>query len=346
MRLCFAFLFLTTAWYICFGQNIPRIDSLNLEALEKNTIHKLYLNAGQDALGNLLKLPLLIAKGNTEEPVLGLTAAIHGNELNGIKIIHDVFKNLDIENLQGTVIAIPGLNPLGIASNQREYVDGTDLNRIFPGKVNGNRSEQLVHQIGTKLIPLFDYNIDLHTASFGRVNTLYGRGDMGDLQLAQMLKALRPDIVVSNKGQPSFGSAKAMTLRAYANSLGVKSITMEYGNPQVFQNEMIERGVQGIKDVMLHLGMLEGQVALGEIDYLCNKSYWIFTKEGGFLEVLVDLGELVEQNQKIAILKNSFGEIIKEYVSPESGIVIGKSTNPVTISGSRIIHLGILAKTQ
>lgn len=330
----------------CLTQTIVHPDHINLNELERNRIHKKFLGVGHDALGNEIKLPILIAKGSSETPVLGLTAAIHGNELNGVKIIHDVFKEINVDSLQGIIVAVPGLNPLGISNFQREYVDGTDLNRIFPGKANGNRSEQLVHQIATKIIPYFDYHIDLHTASFGRVNTLYGRGDMGDQELAQMLTTLQPEIVVSNRGNPSFGSSKSMTLRAYATSQGIKSITMEFGNPQVFQKKMIEKGVKGIQDVMVHLNMIKGQISPSKLKYVCDKSYWLYTKEGGYLEVLVELGDLVGKNQRIAILRDSFGEMIKEYRTQESGIVIGKSTNPVSISGSRIIHLGVLSKKE
>jgi predicted deacylase len=345
MKTSLAFLFLLMGCFTFWAQaDIPIHDSLNLDAFEKNAKHKIYLNVGQDALGNTLKLPVLIAKGSSGGPVLGLTAAIHGNELNGIKIIHDVFHTLDVSKVKGTLVAVPGLNSLGITMNQREYVDGTDLNRIFPGKVKGNRAEQLVHQIATKVIPLFEYHVDLHTASFGRINTLYGRGDMNDPQLAQMLQVLQPDIVVSNKGQASFGNSQAVTLRAYATSLGIKSVTMEYGNPQVFQNEMIERGITGLNNVLVHLKMIEGEIDLPEIQNICSKSYWMYTTQGGFLEILVDLGEKFQKGKKIAVLKDSFGQVVEEYFAPEGGIVVGKSTNPVSMSGSRIIHLGVLAK--
>lgn len=342
---CFISSFLTLCFInILFSQNtdVYTVDKLPLLQLEKGKLHRFWLSLGEDHLSTPIKIPVLIAKGLENGPVLGLTAAIHGNELNGIAVIHELFENLNPKNLKGTIIAIAGLNPLGIASYQREFVDGTDLNRIFPGKENGNRSEQMAYHIGKKIIPFFDYHVDLHTASFGRINSLYGRGDMENDTLAGMLRALAPDIIVSNKGKASFGSASGLTMRAFATAKGIPSITVEYGNPQVYQKEMIKRGVDGLQNLMVHLGFLEEAIQPSKESKVCAKSYWLYTDKGGYLDIVVDLKQEVKQNDVIAILKNSFGAIIATYKVPEDGIVVGKSTNPVSSSGSRIIHLGIL----
>lgn len=329
---------------VLFSQNtdVPTVNSLSLQQLESGKIHKLWLNLGKDHLSNSIKIPVLIAKGSEDGPVLGLTAAIHGNELNGIAVIHELFEKVNPKNLKGTVIAIPGLNPLAIANYQREFVDGTDLNRIFPGKKNGNRAEQMAYYIGEKVMPFFNYHVDLHTASFGRVNSFYGRGDMENETLAGMLNALAPDIIVSNKGKASFGSASGLTMRAFAISKDISSITVEYGNPQVYQEEMINRGVAGLENLMVYLGLEKGSVLFPKDIKVCAKSYWLYTDMGGYLDVVVDLKQELKKDEVIAILKNSFGEVIATYKAPEDGIVVGKNTNPVSSSGSRIIHLGIL----
>ena len=336
--------FFTLIFVVVSSQNkeVPTVNNLSLQQLENGKIHQLWLALGEDHLSNAIKVPVLVAKGTEDGPILGLTAAIHGNELNGIAIIHELFTSLDTKNLKGTVVAICGLNPLAIASYQREFLDGTDLNRIFPGKENGNRSEQMAYRIGEKIIPAFDYHVDLHTASFGRINSLYGRGDMENDTLAGMLNALAPDIIVSNKGKASFGSASGLTMRAFAIAKGIPSITVEYGNPQVYQKEMIRRGVTGLQNLMVHLGFLEGAIQPSKEPNICSKSYWLYTDKGGYLDIVVDLKQNLKQNDVIAVLKNSFGEVIATYKAPEDGIVVGKSTNPVSSSGSRIIHLGIL----
>lgn len=329
--------------FAVFSQNnpVPTVENLSVQALEAGKIHHVWLSLGKDHLSNDIKVPVLVAKGREAGPVLGITAGIHGNELNGIAIIHELFDRLDAAKLKGTVVAVSGLNPLAIANNQREFIDGTDLNRIFPGKENGNRSEQMAYRIGEKIIPVFDYHVDLHTASFGRINALYGRGDMQNDTLAGMLKALAPDIIVSNKGKASFGSASGLTMRAFAIASGIPSITIEYGNPQVYQKEMVDRGFAGLQNLMAYLGFLKGTVQAPKEIKVCTKSYWLYTDKGGYLDVVVDLKQELKQNDVIAILKDSFGAVLATYTAPEDGIVVGKSTNPVSSSGSRILHLGI-----
>jgi len=326
-----------------FGQNkYPVVDQINLTDYKAGTVNKIWLQLGDDGFSNPILIPVIIAKGSSEGEVIGLTASIHGNELNGIPIIQNVIASLDASKMKGTVVAIPGLNPLAIANNQREFIDLQDLNRLFPGKKDGNRSQQMAYQIAQKIIPLFNFHVDLHTASFGRVNSLYGRGDMKDDTLSTMLRILDPDIIVSNKGVASFGEASGLTMRAYAISKGVKSITLEYGNPQVYQADMIERGTKGVADLLKWLGFTQGSVTIPPARNVCSKSYWIFTQKGGYLDVLVDLGQKVKKGDPIGVLKDPFGEVVEEVNAPEDGVVIGKSSNPVNISGGRIIHLGIL----
>ena len=322
--------------------SIPTVSDIHLSALAEGKIHKLWLALGQDAFSNSIKIPVLIAKGSSEGPVLGLTAALHGNELNGIPIIQKLFDELDVVNLKGTLIAVPGLNPAAIFNDKRRFIDQEDLNRNFPGKANGNRSQQMAYQIDQKIISLFDFHVDMHTASFGRVNSMYARADMENDTLAAMAKLQVPDIILSNKGKPSFGAGSSITMRASAISKEIHSITVEYGNPQVYQPEMIGRGKTGILNLMHWLKMTEGKIVMVEPKVVCSKSYWIYIDTGGLLEIPVELNQKVTQGELIGILKNPFGDVIKEYVAPEDGIVIGKSTNPANMSGGRIIHLGII----
>lgn len=318
------------------------ITSINLEILEEKKIHKFWLDLGTDAFNNKIKVPVLIAKGVGDKPVLGLTAAIHGNEINGIPIIHKIFEEVNVEKLKGTIIAIPGINPLSVFNNQRRFIDNVDLNRIFPGKENGNRSQQMVYQINEKIIKLFDFHIDMHTASFGRINSMYARADISSDTLATMAKLQKPDLILSNKGKPSFGDSKSLTLRASALQQGTHSITVEYGNPQVYQPKLIKRGTKGILNLLSWLKMITGTASVSEDTVVCSKSYWIYTNQGGLLEVPVVLNEKIKKGQVIGVLKDPFGKVIEEYLAPENGIVIGKSTNPINTSGGRIIHLGII----
>jgi hypothetical protein len=165
---------------------------------------------------------------------------------------------------------------------------------------------------------------------------------MNDEKMSQMALLQDADIVLNSKGPSAGVASEGGTIRDEAMSQSIPSITIEYGNPQVYQEDMISRGVVGVKNVVAWLKMQNFEIIKGSEAIRCKKSYWIYVDKGGLLEVLVELNQIVEKGEVIGVLRNPFGEIIKEYTCPEKGIVIGKSTNPVNTNGGRIIHLGIL----
>lgn len=332
---------------VSFGQvGYPSVvDSLDIGSYEQGRMHRVWLRLGEDAMGTDVTVPVLIWRGLEEGPVLGLTAAIHGNELNGIGVIHKLKDSLDPRRMKGSIVAIPGLNREGLHRFQREYLDGTDLNRIFPGKSTGDRAQQMVAAIHAKVLPLMDYLVDMHTASFGRENSYYVRAGLAHDTLAMMARALGGDIILDNAGVPSFGAARStMTMRAASLKHGAYAVTAEYGNPQVYQPDLVARGAEGILRLMHGLGMYEyAEAAAVEEAMVCKRSFWLYSDRGGLLEVQVALAQKVMEGERIAVLKDPFGTVVAEYRAPEDGVVIGRSSNPVCHSGCRLIHLGILA---
>lgn len=324
---------------------IPIIENLSELKREKIGVSKYWLEMGTNTFNRPLLVPVLLVQGRSDGPTLGLTAAIHGNELNGIPIIFRLIDAINTKKLKGRIIAIPGLNSVSMQLDDRRFIDGEDLNRIFPGKKNGSNSEQYAYKISERILPFFNVHIDMHTASFGRVNTMYARADLTNDTLRTLARLQRPDIILDGK-ESSVGSGSARTMRAETVLRNIPSVTIEYGNPQVFQNEMTDRGFEGILNTLGWLNMY-GEIKLKDFEdsaIYCKRSYWIYMEEGGFLEIKVELNQQIVKNEKIAIVRDAFGKIIKEYVAPEDGVVIGKSSNPENMSGGRIIHLGVINK--
>ncbi len=315
---------------------IPTVKKLDFQEVPKGTISRYWLHLVTDGLGTPVNLPIIVAKGRTDGPILGLTAAVHGNELNGIPVIQRIFKEINVEELSGAVVGIPVVNIPSLLRKKRRFLDGTDLNHIMPGKENGNVSQVYVWRLVNRIIHQFDYLIDLHTASFGRVNSYYIRADMGDETTRKMALLQNAQIIVHNP--PSDG-----TLRGAADELGIPAITLEVGNPNTFQKGLIRDGLTGIHNVLNHLQMTNGEIELPEEESVrCQKSYWIYTDTGGILTVLPAVTDLVKKGEKIAVMRNVFGDLTQEYIAPEDGIVIGKSVSPINQTGGRILHLGIL----
>ena len=340
----FVLVFLLIPFISMAQANVEWIEELEIEKIEPQTKKTYWLKMIENGMSQPINVPVIVVKGKNEHPILCLTAAIHGNELNGIKVIQEVVNGIDLNTFNGTLVAIPGLNAISIPQHQRKYMDQEDLNRNFPGKENGNRSQQYVWQINKKILSKIDYLVDLHTASFGRVNTLYVRAALEDEKMAKMAELQDANIILNSNGQPSTANqtSSTRTMRAEAMLKGIPAITIEYGNPQVFQPEMIARGKRGIENLMSWLNMNGEEVEPVPSPMVCKKSYWIYVEEGGYLEIKVELNQKLNKGDLIAVMRNPFGDILNHYYCPEDGIVIGKSSNPINMNGGRIIHLGIL----
>lgn len=314
----------------------PLINDLTIKAVKPGSIQRYWVQLATSGTGWPIAVPVMVAKGREDGPVLGLTAVVHGNELNGIPVIQRLFKEIDLDTLKGTVVGVLVANVPSLLIGQRKFNDGVDLNHIMPGKADGNNSAIYTFRLIDRIINRFDYLIDLHTASFGRINSYYIRADMEESKTKILAELQNADIIVHNP--PHDG-----TLRGAADDMGIPSITLEVGDPHRFQKGMIRSGLAGIHNCLVHLGMVPGEIDQPESKtVLCKRSYWIFTQGGGLLTVSKGLLDRVDKGESIGFLQNVFGDVVKTYHAPESGIVIGKSVNPVAQSGSRILHLGII----
>ncbi len=315
--------------------SMDHIRRLKVEDFPKGQITETWFHIINNGIGEAVRIPIMIARGVEDGPVVGLTAALHGNELNGIPVIQRLFKELNVNELKGTVVGVLVANVPALLLEQRRFVDDVDLNRIAPGRPDGNRSQLYIYRLIHRVVKYFDYLIDLHTASFGRINSYYIRADMDDPVSARMALLQNPDIILHNPPSDS-------TLRGNADDRDIKSITVELKDPHIFQYDVIKESLTGIRNVLYDLQMLRGQITYPEeYTYLCRSSYWTYTDEGGILRVLPKLGQFVSKGQVIAEVQTIFGKVVKRYEAREDGIIIGKSVNPINQSGSRIIHLGV-----
>ena len=319
-----------------FQEDCLVADELSVEDYWQGRKEAVALRLVHDVLGRSVFLPMMVARGREPGPTFGITAAVHGNELNGIRLLQRLFAELDPERLRGTVAGIFVVNVPGYLRQSRHLYEGDDLNRLMPGKENGNASEIYAHRFLHRFVRHLDYLVDLHTASFGRVNSLYVRANLNHEVAKQMALLQSPDIIVHNEATDG-------TVRGAAMDLGIPAITLEIGNPHRFQKGMIGDSLQGVKKLLAHFGMAEAD-ASEEDDQppiVCRRSFWIHADRGGTLEVEPDVCDRVALGQVVARVRNVFGKVVSECVSPEDGIVVGKATNPACETGARVVHLGV-----
>jgi predicted deacylase len=353
--------------------DVPFVHELDLSSLPPGSLTRLRVILGTDRLSQHLAVPVLVARGAHAGPVLGVTAAVHGNEVQGTAVIHRLLASLDPLHLAGTVLAVPVVNVAGYVRLQRGFSDGADLNRLFPGKKGGTAAQQFALHFFERVAAKCDVLLDLHTASFGRVNSLYVRADMRDERAARLALLQRPQIVVHSTGDGS--------LRSAFSGLGRPAVTVEIGDPLVIQQALVAAAHQGVLNTLQHLKMLPPQAQMpspppallrpgsggGDGDQMasgggsgggdspararpaqqpavvvCARSFWIFASTGGLLQVEPGVASWVRKGSVLARIHDVFGGLEDVVVAPCDGVVVGRSSNPVCESGDRILHLGVV----
>ena len=310
-------------------------EELKISSLKRGEVHRFQLHLSDNSLGVPWRLPLIVIRGMKKGPTLGVTAAIHGNELNGISTIFKLIEEIDANELCGNLVLAPICNIPGYLNNKRYFSDNTDLNRIMPGKPSGTSSQIYAHHLTQKIIKKFDYLLDLHTASTGRVNSLYIRADIENEETRTLAYLQNPQIIVKKFDDPG-------TLRAWANDNGIPGITIEIGNPNTFQKKLVDETLEGILNTMRYFKMIKGEVQdLINDAYICDKSYWIYSKKGGIVEVYAHPADEVKEGQVIAKVYDVFGQVKEEIKADRTGVVIGKNIAPNCDAGARIVHLGV-----
>lgn len=310
-------------------------DDLKISSLKRGEVHRLLILLSDNSLGVPWRVPLIIIRGLKKGPTVGLTAALHGNELNGISTIFKLVKEIDPKKLIGTLVLVPISNVPGYLANSRYFTDNVDLNRIMPGRPTGVTSQIYAHYFVTKIVSKFNYLLDLHTASHGRVNSLYIRADIDNEQTRTLAYLQNPQIIVKKYDESG-------TLRSWANDHGIPAITIEIGNSNAFQHALIDETLEGVLNTLKYLKMLEGEVKdlVGNAT-ICGSSYWIYSYKGGIVDVFPNLADRVNKGDIIAHVHDVFGQVKEKIVADRSGIVIGKNVRPNCDGGARILHLGV-----
>ncbi|KAJ2849977.1 hypothetical protein IWW36_002240 [Coemansia brasiliensis] len=315
---------------------VSTVTELDLQSFPAGKISRVWVALAEDGLGLPIRVPVIVAKGVAEGPVVGITAALHGNELNGIPLIHRLIDELEVETLHGTLVAVPVANTPGFLLSQRGYSDGTDLNRVMPGKVDGSSPQVYAYNLVHRITRHFEYHLDLHTASRGRINSLYVRADLTDPRTARMARLQNPQIIVHN-------TSPGGSMRGASMQRGIPAITVEVGDPSRFQKRFVKNALIGVTNILSHLRMVPDEESSPEYTpVVCSRSFWIFAKSGGILTVHPEVATWVRAGELIASVHSVFGDLEEEYFAPQDGIIVGKHVDPVCQTGNRILHLGVV----
>jgi predicted deacylase len=289
-----------------------------------------------------LNIPVHVINGKNPGPRLFVTAAIHGNEIDGVEIIRRLIKSPQLKILNGSLIAVPVTNVYGFIYLSRYLPDHRDLNRCFPGSPNGSLASRLAHLIMQEIIKQCTHGIDLHTGTFHRSNLpqLRINSDMpGIKKLARAFKA--PVIVDANIRDGS--------LRQACYEMGIPILVYEGGEALRFNEVSIRVGLRGILGVMTELEMIKNtqksKPLFNKIP-IARETHWIRAPHGGILRPTKKLGDNIQKGDVLGIIADPIEQTKIEVIAPYKGIVIGKTNLPLVNTGDALFHLACYKKSK
>jgi len=278
--------------------------------------------------------PVLVVNGALPGPTLCLTAAVHGDELNGVEMVRRVLHDISAEKLSGAIIGVPIVNVQGFRRGSRYLPDRRDLNRYFPGNPRGSAAARIAHSFSINILAHCDALVDLHTGSFERANLPQIRADLRN-----------PDVVTLTQGFGSMvilhSSPEVGTLRYAATKAGIPAVTLEAGGPSQLELTEVKHGVKGIETLIGAIGMLRKRRMWGNPEPVYYRSSWVRADSGGILLADVSLGSTVREGDLLGTITDPMNNARSELRSPYSGRIIGMARNQVVMPGFAAFHVGI-----
>ncbi|MEZ6123695.1 MAG: M14 family metallopeptidase [Planctomycetaceae bacterium] len=297
----------------------------------------LHLAVSESYSGITVRIPMHVRRAIHPGPVVFVTAALHGDEINGTGAIRQ-FLHDDFQLLRGSVILVPVLNILGFDRHTRYLPDRRDLNRCFPGSARGSLASRMARTIFDEIVSRCDYGIDLHTAAVRRTNYPNVRVDLANPDAGRLAAAFGCEIILSNKGPRG-------ALRREACRVGCPTIIMEGGEVWKAEPTIVESSIRGIRNVLKSLHMLAGEPDAPDYQVIIERSKWIRAESGGFLQFHVKPGDIVEKNQPLTTSTSLLGHEQEVLTAPFNGVVIGLITIPAVSPGEPIVHIGELPES-
>jgi hypothetical protein len=286
----------------------------------------------------LLSLPVTVINGVEPGPRLWLSAAIHGDELNGVEIIRQVLANIDPMKLRGTIIAVSIVNVYGFIEQSRYLPDRRDLNRSFPGSATGSLASRLANLFMREVVARSTHGIDLHTAALHRLNLPQIRANLEDEETFRCAKAFGAPVMMH-------ALTRDGSLRQAATQQGIPVLLYEAGEALRFDRQAIRIGVEGIWRVLDSLGMYQfTTLPPSEHSIETRQSKWIRASRSGILHLEVNLGDKVFKRQELGFITDAFGENRVSVRATVSGIAIGYTRNPLVNQGDAILNLAVMER--
>ncbi len=285
-------------------------------------------------------MPVHVLHGRNDGPVVFVSAAVHGDEINGVEIIRRLLRMPQMKRLRGTLLAVPIVNVFGFHNRSRYLPDRRDLNRSFPGNESGSMAGRLGHVFMTEIVERSDFGIDLHTAAIHRDNLPQVRADINDPILEPLAKAFSAPVLLHSA--PPAGS-----LRYAAAEVGVPVMVYEAGEALRFEEMSIQIGLRGALNVLRQLSMLPpSKRKPTKPSAVLRSSNWQRAPQSGILRAQTRLGAMVSKGETLGVVADPTGESEMAMPAPFDGVVIGRTNLPLVFEGEALFHVGRTRQTM
>jgi len=284
-----------------------------------------------------------VIRGRRPGPSLFVSAALHGDEINGVEIIRRLIRAPALRHLRGTLIAVPVVNSYGFVRLSRYLPDRRDLNRCFPGSETGSRAARLANNFLQEVVKKADFGIDLHTGAVHRENLPQIRASFDDHgRVEQLAKAFGSPVILN-------ADIRDGSLREAAQSIGVPVLVYEGGEALRFDELVIRAGLRGVIGVMRAAGMLRTTARLHTRRHpepvVARSTQWVRAPQSGILRAIKPLGARVAKTEVLGWIADPLGESEMPVEAPANGVIIGKLNLPLVNEGEALYHIARFSQT-
>ncbi|MFC7234694.1 succinylglutamate desuccinylase/aspartoacylase family protein [Halosegnis marinus] len=287
-------------------------------------------------LGDPVEVPVTVINGTEPGPRVFCTAAIHGDELNGVKVCQELARRYDPSDIAGTLVILHVANVPAYHAQQR-YVPiyDLDLNRSFPGKAGANTAERTAAELWDAFLSKCDVGLDFHTSTRNRTTMYHTRADVTAPGVERLTRAFGANVVLAGGGDEG-------SLRAAATRAGIPTVTVEMGKAHRFQPVLIEKALDGVASVLAEYGLVEGAVSWPgwyRVVSPEDQKKWLRADEGGLVEMQWGPYPLVREGETICTVTDHFSREEHVVAAPFTGLLVGVLENPVALPGHPLGHL-------
>jgi predicted deacylase len=282
-----------------------------------------------------LKIPIIVERSKIEGPTVLISAGLHGDEINGVEIVRQIITQKINKPKRGTIICIPVINMFGFVNQKREFPDGRDLNRVFPGTKKGSLASRFAYYLQQEILPHIDYVLDFHAGGASRFNAPHIRIVPNDEKLKKLAEIFNAPFVLYSKNITG-------SFRSICQKQGVQVLLFEGGKSLDFNEEVTHVGVAGAQRFLNHLDMLSPLkkiVPPEQKTKFIESSQWIRAKFSGMFHGSVQVGAWVEKGQLLATISDPFGKVEHQHKATHAGYLINVNQAPFVYQGDAIYHI-------